>query len=351
MSWNPCRSSVVAVVVAAPAACLWGACAEPPVPATVRILPVSATLRSLGDTVRLTAAVQDQNGQAMTDASIMWSSRDTSVATVNPAGLVTAARKGRAAVTASAGAASAAASVTVAQEVAEVNVSPATDTLVALEDTVRLVAEAMDANGRVVEGAAFAWASSDTSVAVVDSAGLVTAACNGSTAVTASNGTARDTASVTVAHPRPWSRSCSMRRTPRACAAVRSVGGDAGSTDERGIRSGGGSWELPLDEVFTAVLVGTGNPGYDFVRWSEGGATLSTDSVYEMQLAGDHEIASHFSVNLERGRWGPANTYSDYQFPDTAYESLAGPTFPQSTRRRACARRICSTTTPISSIW
>ncbi|MDE2761604.1 MAG: Ig-like domain-containing protein [Gemmatimonadota bacterium] len=304
MSWNPCRSSVVAVVVAAPAACLWGACAEPPVPATVRILPVSATLRSLGDTVRLTAAVQDQNGRAIADASIMWSSRDTSVATVNAAGLVTAARNGRAAVTASAGAASAAASVTVAQEVDAILVVPEAFKLIR-RGSVRASAEAWDANGHPMPGVSFAWSTTDSTVAGVES-GLISAAGVGIASVTASAGEVESASGISVVVPPPV-RSVEMPSVPT----------------NGGIRSGGGSWELPLDEVFTAVLVGTGNPGYDFVRWSEGGATLSTDSVYEMQLAGDHEIAAHFSVNPERGRWGPANTYSDYRFPDTAYESLA----------------------------
>ena len=50
---------------------------------------------------------------------------------------------------------------------------------------------------------------------------------------------------------------------------------------------------------------------------------LSGDSAYSMQVAGAHRISGHFSVNRDRGKWGPANTFSDYQFPDTAYESLA----------------------------
>ena len=104
--------------------------------------------------------------------------------------------------------------------------------------------------------------------------------------------------------------------------AVRSVETESVPTSG-GILSGGGSWRLPVDEVFTVVLRGRGNPGYDFVRWTEDGAMLSDDSAYSMQVVGTHRISGHFSVNRNRGKWGPANTYSDYQFPDTGYESLA----------------------------
>ena len=56
--------------------------------------------------------------------------------------------------------------------------TPPADTLVALGDTVRLLAEALDANGHLVADTEFAWASSDESVLTVDGTGLVTAAGN-----------------------------------------------------------------------------------------------------------------------------------------------------------------------------
>ena len=45
----------------------------------------------------------------------------------------------------------------------------------------------MDANGHAVAGAAFTWASGDTSVAVVDASGLVTGAGAGDVEVTATS--------------------------------------------------------------------------------------------------------------------------------------------------------------------
>ena len=74
-----------------------------------------------------------------------------------------------------------------------------------------------------------------------------------------------------------------------------------------GIPTGGGTWKLPTMEVFAARLSAGANPGYDFDRWVEGDVALSTDSLYDMQLAGEHTVVGHLSVNQERGRWSPGN--------------------------------------------
>ena len=169
-----------------------------PVPTAVTISPASATLQSLGETVRLAATVQDQNGQTMSGATVAWASGDPSVATVDASGLVKAVANGTASVTATAGSASASAAVTVDQVLAAVAVEPSVDTLWALGDTLRLSAEAVDANGHAVAAAEFAWASSDTSVATVDASGLATAVGNGAANVTASSGAVFASAAVTV---------------------------------------------------------------------------------------------------------------------------------------------------------
>ena len=174
---------------------------DPPRPTTVTVNPATALLVSLDATVQLSAEVRDQNGNAMTGTAVTWSSSDATVATVDPSGLVTAASGGSAVVTATAGAASGTAAVAVDQTPAEVAVDPATHTLVALGDTIRLSAEALDANGNVVAAAQLAWSSSDTSVATVNSSGLVTAMANGTTTVTAVAGEVRGTAEITVEHP------------------------------------------------------------------------------------------------------------------------------------------------------
>lgn len=113
-----------------------------------------------------------------------WSNSAAAVATVDANGLVTAAGNRTATITATAGSTSGSAQVTVAQELGAVTVTPAADTLV-VGDTLRLSAEAADANGHAVAGSKFAWASQDTLVAVVDSAGLVMGIAAGDVEVTA----------------------------------------------------------------------------------------------------------------------------------------------------------------------
>ena len=148
---------------------------DPPVATTITISPGTATFASIGETVQLSATVQDQHGDDMTDVSVTWTSRDPAVATVTSAGLVTAAGNGTTTVEAAVGEAAATATMTTEQQPAEVRVSSALDTLVAIEDTVRLSAEAFDANGHPVEAAVFTWASDDEAVLTVDATGLVTA--------------------------------------------------------------------------------------------------------------------------------------------------------------------------------
>ncbi len=172
---------------------------DPPRPTTVTVTPASTELAALGATVQLTAQVFDQYGEAMSGASVSWTSGDAQVATVDGSGLVESTGNGSATITATSGSASGTSAVTVAQVVAEVAVSPGADTLVALGDTVRFAAEAADANGHAVAGAELTWSSGDAQVATVDGSGLVESVGNGAATITATAGSASGTATVTVA--------------------------------------------------------------------------------------------------------------------------------------------------------
>lgn len=144
---NRCRFAVALsaiLTVSAWAAACGDATVEPPppapVPTTVTVSPASATLTAIEATARFTAEVRDQNGQVMAGTTVSWASSDASVAVVDASGQVTAAANGSATITATAGLASGTAAVTVAQVVSAVTITPAADTLMALGDTVRLVA-------------------------------------------------------------------------------------------------------------------------------------------------------------------------------------------------------------------
>ncbi len=86
---------------------------DPPRPTTITVSPFATELTRLGATVQLTAEVRDQHARVMIRVTVTWSTSDTSVATVDQAGLVTAVSTGTAAITASAGPASASAGITV----------------------------------------------------------------------------------------------------------------------------------------------------------------------------------------------------------------------------------------------
>ena len=177
---------------------------DPSFPTTVTVSPATAELDALGATAQMTAEVRDQNGQAMSGVALTWASSDDALATVDASGLVTAVGNGTATITATAGAASGNATLTVAQRVSAVAVSPVGDTLVEA-DTVRLSAEATDANGHAVAGAGFAWASGDTAVAVVDTTGLVTGVAAGEAEVMATSLGVTGVAGLTVVEPQPTS--------------------------------------------------------------------------------------------------------------------------------------------------
>ena len=158
---------------------------QPAVPTAITISPASATLGSLGETVQLAATVQDQNGQAMSGATVAWASGDPLVASVDALGLVAAVGNGTGTITATSGGASGSATVTVAQAAVKLEVAPDSIDALLPGDTLRLSAEATDANGHAIADAAFDWSSSDTLVATVDTAALVRAVGPGTATVTA----------------------------------------------------------------------------------------------------------------------------------------------------------------------
>lgn len=80
--------------------------------AAVQVSPSTATL-DVGDTVRLSANVLDSAGNELLDRAVGWASNDTSVATVDGAGLVTARASGTVEIAATSGEARGTAFITV----------------------------------------------------------------------------------------------------------------------------------------------------------------------------------------------------------------------------------------------
>ena len=160
----------------------------PPVATRIEVTPSSATLNAIGQTVRLTARVIDQNGSAISGASVTWTSGAVGVATVGNQGLVTAVKNGSAVITARSGSVSATASITVSQTPGRIVIEPQMATLMSISETVQLTATVQDRNQQPVAGAEVTWQSSDEGIASVSDDGLVTAVGNGTVRITARSG-------------------------------------------------------------------------------------------------------------------------------------------------------------------
>ena len=294
---------------------------DPPRPTTVAVTPATAELTALGATVQLRAEVRDQNGQVMTGATVTWASGSDAMATVDGSGLVTAAGNGTATITASAGGASGAAVVTVMQSPDSVAVLPAEATIAALGDTLRLAAEAFDANGRAVAGAEFSWESSDDAVATVDGSGLVTAAGNGTVTITASAGGASGAAVVTVMQSPDSVAVLPAEATIAALGDTLRLAAEAFDANGRAVAGAEFSWESSDDAVATvdgSGLVTAAGNGTVTITASAGGASGSGggngDAVARLGrriaggsdhcCSGRHPAAGGRGVRRERARRG-----------------------------------------------
>ena len=242
----------------------------PPVATTVAVSPVTAELSSIGETVQLSAEVLDQTAQPLPGAAVAWASDDTLVANVDSTGLVTARGNGTATVTATSGSASGSAAVMVMQSASSVTVTPAAKAI-GPGDTLRLAAEAFDENGQTVEGAEFAWSSSEGSVATVTDSGLVRGVAEGTATITATSGSASGSAAVMV-----MQSASSVTVTP----AAKAIGpGDtlrlaAEAFDENGQTVEGAEFAWSSSEGSVATVTDSG-----LVRGvAEGTATITATS-------------------------------------------------------------------------
>lgn len=160
-----------------------------PIGASLVVRPLADTIfvgdtAAPGDSLRLSALARTFAGDTVTITGVAWSSSDTSIATVDAMGLVTARSVGEVTITASAGE-RASATIVIAPATAALTLAPASDTLVP-GDSLQLFAQAYDSGGDPVAGVRYDYASDNTTVASVDSAGLVRAIAEGDARITAS---------------------------------------------------------------------------------------------------------------------------------------------------------------------
>ena len=147
-----------------------------------------------GDSETLSATVKPDDA---TDKTVMWSSSDASVASVDANGKVTALKEGKATITAKAGEKSATCAVNVSRKVIEVTsvtMNKAELTLTEGDsETLTATVKPDDATDKTVT-----WTSSDANVASVDAYGKVTAVKEGHATITAKAGEISASCSVTV---------------------------------------------------------------------------------------------------------------------------------------------------------
>lgn len=212
--------------------------------AALDVAPLSARL-TVGENTHLSATLRDSSGASLTGRVVQWQSAAPEIASVTPAGLVTALAPGTAALTAAGEGHSASVVVTVvapppvttrsdvrAAEPASLAVTP-TSTTLTVGETARLTGELHDASGSPVrQDATLAWSSSDAAVARVSSAGLVSAIATGTARITVTGAGQSGTATVTVL-PRAVA-SLAVRSPTRTLRVGESTQLSATARDDRG---------------------------------------------------------------------------------------------------------------------
>ena len=171
--------------------------ASPQVAAIV-IQPSTPTL-ALNAQLPLQALVQNEAGELVPDASVIWTVENPSIASVSEAGVVKGLALGTTQVAANARGKSGIATVTVQRTpVASVVVLPERVSA-GKGSTTKLTAVAYDAGQNVLPSRGMTWTTSNASVATVDGDGLVTAKEKGTATITATAEGKSDASEFTVA--------------------------------------------------------------------------------------------------------------------------------------------------------
>jgi uncharacterized protein YjdB len=155
--------------------------------ATVSISPSSATIGSIGDSVLLTATARNVQGSVIGGAAIIWSSNNTGIATVSPAGYVKAVSTGTAQITATVNSVAASVNVTVGNAPAVVQITSLDTTLASVGDSWTPAVNIRNSLGTTLPRDAVTWTTSDPNVATVSSLGVVAATGAGAAVITATS--------------------------------------------------------------------------------------------------------------------------------------------------------------------
>ena len=154
--------------------------------AWVGLRPISDTASALGDTIHYAATVTDKNGSILVGARPVWTTGDSSIATVLPDGSVIARGRGKTRVSVVVGKLVTHSTILVRQQVANVEVSRASgDSTIVLPEgaQLQLRARATDSRGYPIAGVIPIWHIDDNTVAALDSGGMLSGKSAGRTTV------------------------------------------------------------------------------------------------------------------------------------------------------------------------
>ena len=171
---------------------------------SVLLLPLTNSV-PLGGSKTLTVALSDKDGQAVAGRTVVFSSSNPAIATVNASGIVVGIAVGTVTISGVAylDQVTGTATVTVVPvAVAQVAISPAGAQTVFQGLTLQLSATTRDAGGVILSGRPVNWTTSNPAVATVSATGLVTGGALGSAQITAESEGVASSVSVTVS-PRP----------------------------------------------------------------------------------------------------------------------------------------------------
>ncbi len=249
---------------------------------SIAIVPENPAV-AVGSSSQLTGEVRDQNGIAIPNQPITWSSSAPGVASVSSSGLLTGTSQGTATIIATSGALSTTTTATVNYvTVASVSVTPP---VANVDDggTVTLVATPRDAQGNPLTGRVVSWSSSSPAVATVSSTGVVTGVSAGTATITATSDGKSGTATLTVDPPVAASVSVTLNsptldegQTTQAFAQVR----DASGTTIQGsamvwVSSDESIASVSPSGLVTAIAAGTVSIESRTAQGVKGGAALT----------------------------------------------------------------------------
>ena len=178
---------------------------------TVPVASVTVTLNAptllAGQSTQANATLKDANGTVLTGRSVVWTSSDPTIASVDGTGKVGTLKAGTATITATAEGKSGSTSMTVGtptvtvEPVATVNLTLPSSLNVG--QSVQASVTLKDQQGGTLTNRAIAYVSSDANIASVTSSGIVTALKGGAVTITASSEGKSASAVVTAVAPKP----------------------------------------------------------------------------------------------------------------------------------------------------